>query len=59
MHTGFWCGNLRERDHLEDLREDIKMDIKEVGLLGMGFLAGSCECSNESMGSIKCGDFLD
>ena len=18
MHTGFWCGNLRERDHLED-----------------------------------------
>jgi len=19
MYTGFWCGNLRERDHLEDL----------------------------------------
>ena len=18
MHTGYWCGNLRERDHLED-----------------------------------------
>ena len=18
MYTGFWCGNLRERDHLED-----------------------------------------
>ena len=35
------------------------MDIQEVGLLGMELLAGSCECSNESMGSIKCGDFLD
>jgi hypothetical protein len=22
VHIGFWCGNLRERDHLEDLRED-------------------------------------
>jgi len=31
------------------------MDIQEVGLLGMGLLAGSCECSNESTGSIKCG----
>jgi hypothetical protein len=19
MHTGFWCGNLKERDHLEEL----------------------------------------
>jgi len=22
MYTGFWCGNLRERDHLEDLGID-------------------------------------
>jgi hypothetical protein len=22
VHTGLWCGNLRERDHLEDLDVD-------------------------------------
>ena len=22
VHTGFWCGNLRERDHLEELSAD-------------------------------------
>jgi hypothetical protein len=22
-------------------------------------VAGTCECSNEPLGSIKCGDFLD
>jgi hypothetical protein len=40
-------------------QDNIKIDIQEVGLLGMGLLAGSCGCSNESTGSIKCGDFLD
>jgi hypothetical protein len=35
------------------------MAIQEVGLLGMELLAGSCERSNESTGSIKRGDFLD
>jgi hypothetical protein len=30
MHTGFVCGNLKERDHLEDLgvdEDNIKRDI--------------------------------
>jgi len=27
MHTGFWWGNLKERDYLED----IKMDLTEIG----------------------------
>jgi hypothetical protein len=35
VNTGFWLGNLRERDHWEDpdeRREDIiKMDLQEVG----------------------------
>ena len=34
MHTGFWWGDLSERDHLEDLGVDedsIKMDIQDVG----------------------------
>jgi hypothetical protein len=25
MYTGFWCGNLRERDHLEDPGIDVLM----------------------------------
>jgi hypothetical protein len=31
--TGFWCGNLRERDHLEERcrwEDNIKMDLQEV-----------------------------
>jgi hypothetical protein len=40
VHTGFWWGNLREENHLEDLgidgRDDIKMDIQEVGWGGLG-----------------------
>ena len=35
MHTGFWCANLRERNHLEDTRrrwkDNIEMDLQEVG----------------------------
>jgi len=26
---------------------------------GQGQLAGTCECGNELLGSIKCGEFLD
>jgi len=35
VHTGFWWGDLRERDHLEDPDVDveniIKMYLQEVG----------------------------
>ena len=27
--------------------------------LRMGQVAGTCECSNEPSGSIKCGEFID
>ena len=34
-YTGFWLGNVRERDHLEDPgvdgKDNIKMDLQEVG----------------------------
>jgi hypothetical protein len=32
--TGFWCGNLRERDHTEDLRVDGKIILKWILKLG-------------------------
>jgi hypothetical protein len=35
VHTGFWCGNLMERSHLEDTdvdgRINIKIYLREVG----------------------------
>jgi hypothetical protein len=37
--TGFWWGNLKEREHLEDPsidgRINIKMDLQEVGYEGL------------------------
>jgi len=44
------------------------MDLKEVGCAGMAWIdlaedrdrwRGSCGCSNEASGSIKCREFLD
>jgi len=57
--TGFWCGNLRELDHLEHLsarwEDNIKMDIQKVGSgSGLGQVAGTCECGSEPSGSVKC-----
>jgi len=39
--------------------DNIKMDIQEVRCGGMEWikLAGTCECGNESSGSMKCGEF--
>jgi hypothetical protein len=30
VHTGFWWGNLRERDHLEDLDIDGRIILKWI-----------------------------
>ena len=33
VYAGFWCGNLREKDHLENpdrWEGNIKMDLQEV-----------------------------
>ena len=29
-YTGFWCGNLRERDHLEDLGVDERIILRLI-----------------------------
>ena len=40
MHTGFWWGDLRERDHLDEpgvnkWEDKIKMDLHEVSCEGL------------------------
>ena len=30
MHTGFWCGNLRERNHLEDPGVDGRVILRWI-----------------------------
>jgi hypothetical protein len=48
-------------------KDNIEMDIQEVGGVGMGWIdlaqdrgqvVGTCECSNEPSGSIPCDKFL-
>jgi hypothetical protein len=69
MHTGFWLGNLREGDHMEDLGIDARIILKWIlekwneghrldpSGSGQGQVASSCQCGNEPLVSIKCGEF--
>ena len=66
MHTGFWWGNVRERDNLEGTVVYRGIILKwifrkadgghglDLSASGYGQVAGSCECDNEPSGSIKC-----
>jgi hypothetical protein len=65
--TGFWWGNLRERDHLGEPGVDGRIMLRhfqDVGCGGMDWIelakvVGTCECGNEPLGSIKWEEFLD
>ena len=60
MYTGFWRGNLRERDHLEDTRSRSSGSgmcghgLDRAGS-GYGQVAGTCECGDEPPGAKKVG----
>jgi hypothetical protein len=66
VYTGFWWGNRRERDYLENPGIDgriilrwtfRKLDVREwTGSTGSGSgqVVGTCECGNVPSGSIKC-----
>ena len=65
MYTAFWRGILREINHLEDPGVDGRIILRwifrmwGIDWIGLAQVAGTCECSNEPLGSIKCGEFLD
>jgi hypothetical protein len=70
MHKGLGWGDRRKGDHFENLgvegEDNTKMDLQEVEWgdldsihLAQGRVAGTCECGNELLGSMKCGEFLD
>jgi len=59
MYTGFWWGNLRERDQLEDPGVDVRIILRWIfsqwtGVIWVriGTLAGTCECGNGPLCSI-------
>jgi len=68
---GSWWGNRRERDHWGGLgidgwiilgRISRRWDVGTWTGLGwpmIGEVADACECGNEPLGSVKCGEFLD
>jgi hypothetical protein len=65
MHTELWSGNLRGRDHSEDLGIDGRMILKWIlnKLVWFGFIwlgiwtSGDCSHhGNEPSGSVKSGE---
>jgi len=67
VYTGFWWGNLKERDHLGDPDLDRRIILRwifrkwDVGVWtgSKWLMIGTGECANEPSGSIKCGELLD
>jgi hypothetical protein len=67
VYTGFWLGNLRERDQFRDSSIDGRIILRwifrkcDVGAwTGLSWLRrGTGEWGNGPSGSIKCGEFLN
>ena len=67
MYTGFWWGNVWERDHLEDTGIDGRMTLRWIfrkydvrAWTGMIWIrVGICEYGTKPSGSVKCGVFLE
>jgi hypothetical protein len=73
VYTGFWWGNLRERDHLEDPDVDGRIIFKWIfrkwdlgewtGLIWPRIRdrwgGGTCKRDSEPSGPVKCVEFLD
>jgi hypothetical protein len=69
--TGFWWGNLREREQWGDPGVDGRTILRRIFRkwdggswtasirLRKGQVADTCKCSNELSGSVKYGEFLD
>ena len=55
---GFWWGNLKQRDHLEDQGVDGRIILRWI-FRKWDEVEGTCKSNNETSGSIKCGEFLD
>jgi len=67
VHTGFWWGNLRERDHLEnpgvDRRKILRWTFRRWDGLdrsgsGQGQMLCSCKRGNKPSGLQKAGNYL-
>jgi hypothetical protein len=70
VHIGFWWGDLREGDHVEDASIDLRIIIKwlfkvlEGGMVWIDLardreVAGSYKFDSEPSGCIKYGEFRD
>jgi len=71
MCTGFWWGNLRERDYLENSGVDGRIILRWIfrkwdvrawtGSIWFRIWIGdgACECVNKPSGSIKHSEFLE
>jgi hypothetical protein len=72
VYTGFWWGNLRKGDHMNDPGINRRIILRwifrkwDVGgkartdlAQNMGMVLGNCKCTYEPLASIKCREFLD